>query len=118
MELFKLRKSPQEGPKIDWSKERSVFRILEHSKIIGVRKFNKNQMDHARSNFRMILAYGTLGKIVLGTEPKRGGYLQLIWPFWTQWQIRFVILECGLGDMAGQPLLSRLKIQWSRIKLI
>ena len=42
--------------------------VLEHSKIIGVREFIKNKVNHAKSNFRVFLAYGMLEKIVLGTK--------------------------------------------------
>ena len=55
--------------------------VLEHFKIIGARKFTKNQVDYAKPNFRVFLTYGTLGKIVLGAKTWRGGYPRLIWPF-------------------------------------
>ena len=66
MELLKRRKSLQEDPRINWSEEKGIFRILEHSKIIGARKFSKNEVDHAKPNFRMFLVYGTLEKNSFG----------------------------------------------------
>ena len=56
MKLLKHRKSPRKDPRIDWSEERGVSMVLEHSKIIVARKFAKNEMDHAKINFRMFLA--------------------------------------------------------------
>ena len=79
--MFKCRKSPREDPRIDWSKKRGVSRVLEHFKIIGARKFIKNEVDHAKLKFRVFLAYRTLERIVLGTKTWRGGYSWLIWPF-------------------------------------
>ena len=61
-------------------------------------------MDHAIPNFRVILAYGALEKIVRGTKTWRGRYLRLIWPFQTQRRKRFFVPEYGLGDKEGQPL--------------
>ena len=81
MELLKRRKSPQEDPRVDWSEERSIFKVLEHSKIIGARKFAKNKMDHAKTNFRVFLAYEALRKIVWDTKIWRAEYHKLIWPF-------------------------------------
>ena len=68
MELPKCRKSSQEDLKVDWSKEGSTSKVLEHFKIIGARKFAKNKMDHAKTNFKVFLAYETLRKIVLDTK--------------------------------------------------
>ena len=53
MELLKHRNSPWEDPKANWSEERGISRVLEHSKIIGVRKLTENDVDHAKSNFRV-----------------------------------------------------------------
>ena len=53
MELLKYCNLPQEDLKANWSEERGVFRVLEHSKIIGARKLTKNNMDHAKPNFRV-----------------------------------------------------------------
>ena len=46
MKLFKRRESSQEDLRVDWSEERGVSKVLEHSKIIGegnLTKIKKNQ---------------------------------------------------------------------------
>ena len=65
MELFKSRNSPREDPKANWSEGRGVSRVLEHSKIINARKLTKNDVDHARPNFRVFWPTGQ-GKNSLG----------------------------------------------------
>ena len=62
MELFKCRKSSQEDPKVDWSEKGSISRVLEYFKIIGAKKFAKDEMDHAKIIFRVFLASETLRK--------------------------------------------------------
>ena len=81
MELLKRHKTPREDLRVNWSKEGGISRISEHSKIIGARKFAKNKMDHAKSNSRVSLVYGTLKKIVLDSKIQKGGCSLLIWPF-------------------------------------
>ena len=71
MELLKRCNLPWEDSKANWSKERGVCRILEHSKIIGARKLTKKDVDHARSNFRVFWPTGRWEKWY-GT-PKHGG---------------------------------------------
>ena len=51
MELFERHKLPQKDPRANWSTEGGVFKVLEHSKIFGIRKSIKNEMDHIKSIF-------------------------------------------------------------------
>ena len=76
-----MPKTSREDPRANWSKERGVSRVLEHSKIIGARNFTKIEVNHEITNFKTFLAYGALKKIVPDTKTWRGGDLRLIWPF-------------------------------------